>query len=183
MNLYNLTGVYKQLTDIVEGNEGELSPELESALNSNEDAIEQKLESYGHVIQNLNAEASVLEAKRRAFLEEADRIKGLQRARERRCEQIKGHIAECLKVANIRNAKGHLGAKTETFNFWVQEDTSVEFDEANLDSVPQEYRRVTVKESLDKIGLIADWQAAGASDDARDLGFARIITKLGLRMR
>src|SRR5690606_32690570 len=56
MNLYELTGAYLQIQNMIEeGAEG-----LEDTLESLNDAIEDKAEGYGKIIRNLEAQANAL---------------------------------------------------------------------------------------------------------------------------
>ena len=181
--LYELTGIYKDLMEVVEEQGGELTPELEELLDNNEEDLEAKLESYGYVIQNLKQEIEVLNAQRKTFLGEADRINGLRVAREGRVEAVRAHIATCLQKADIRNKSGNLGLKTKLFSFWCQEDHSLEVDDAQIEHVPDKYKRVVYEEYVDKKPVVADWKALEGREEKRDFGWGRIVTKLGLRMR
>ena len=63
MNLYELTGAYLQIQNMIEeGAEG-----LEDTLESIQDALEDKADGYGRVIRNLEAQAKASGKKKNAW--------------------------------------------------------------------------------------------------------------------
>lgn len=173
--LYELTDVYNDLTEILEDQGGELTPELEKALDDIGGEIEQKLENIGRVFQTLKAEIDVIDAERRTFIEEANRLKAQVVSRENRISSLKEYVTRNLEALGISKKK------TETFSFWTQTTNSVE--EVDITSVPDKYKRVEYNEYVDKKALIDDWKAMDDPEAHRDFGGAKVVAKTGLRYR
>jgi hypothetical protein len=174
-SLYDLTGVFLELTEIIEEQGGEIPEALEKALDSAEGEIEEKLEKIGHVFQNLKQESDLLNAERKAFVEEADRLRAQVSVRTARIASLKAYVAKSLEAMGISKQK------TETFSFWIQSTDSVE--EVDITKVPDKYKRVVYEEHIDKKAMKDDWKALEDREAHRDFGGARIVSNSSLRFR
>jgi len=174
IKLYQLTGLYAQLCEDLEEGGGELTPELEKQLESTEAALSEKLENIGKLVKTLEADAEYWTARRNSFDTEAKRMKARADARLSRITSIKSYAAQCLQAADL------LKMKTESFNFSLQPDHSVEATGEEIDPV-----FVRIKEELDKKAMIEHWKSLSEEEreSHREFQGAKIVTKMGLRIR
>lgn len=174
VKLYQLTGLYAQLCEDLEEGGGELTPELEEALESTEAALNEKLENLGRLVKTLEADADFWTARQKAFDSEAKRMKAKADARSSRVASIKRYATQCLQSADMQKVK------TESFSFNLQADHSVEATGEEID--PQFVR---IKEELDKKALMEHWKTLSEEEREahREFKGATIVTKMGLRIR
>lgn len=94
LTLFNIQEQYRQIANILIDNDGELTPELEEALQLNKEQLQEKAINYGHVINQANAEVDMLSA-------EIERLTKLKKSREKMADLLKQKIAEAMREHGI----------------------------------------------------------------------------------
>lgn len=145
MKLYELTGKYLAIYELIERQAGEIGEELEAALLELEGAIEEKLEKCGHVIKSLEGEAEIFEARAEVYLKEGKRFKDKAKALENECNRIKKYVIEQMQ------ALGESRKKTPSFSLSVKETQAVNVvDESQLQPDYLDYKPVVRKSEIAK---------------------------------
>lgn len=80
-NIYQLSQELLAIFDIIEENEGELTPEIEEALTLTQESFKDKIKSYVDVIKYLQTDI-------KSIKEEKDRLNALQKSKEKTIERI-----------------------------------------------------------------------------------------------
>lgn len=121
MNLYELSGAYKEIQELIEdGKEG-----LEDTLEALEGALEDKAIGYAKVMKNLEAQAS-------AIKEEEKRLRERRKSIENNIKRMKESLQGAMEYNNIKRIK------TDLFTFNIQKNVpSLKVNENAL--IPAEY--------------------------------------------
>ena len=119
MNIYQLTTEYKQLESILIENEGELTPDLEQALQINQDQLQAKGISYGYVIKSIEAESDIIDA-------EIKRLTQLKKVRDNAAERLKTTLKQAMEMYGV------LELKTPTLKISFRKSESVEIIDMDL---------------------------------------------------
>jgi hypothetical protein len=159
-NLYEITQQLEVIVKTIELAEGEITPELEDALNRLEVEAGGKIKVLRNIVRN---EESRLEA----IKEESDRLKTLKKSTENKIEWIKNYLMTCVE---------RLGGKYDggTFKLGIGESTSVE---ADLERLPELYVRTKVISEPDKEMIKEHLKVPGTT-----IPGATLIHKFYLRM-
>lgn len=142
LTLYDISLEGLQIQDILEANEGELTPELEQRLDELMQAGPERVEAAAMVVRGLEASAIACEA-------EVGRLASRAKAFEANAQRLKERIAIALDCAF--NGK----IKTDRFTLWTQQAPDhIGFDVAEgftVDDVEHDAPGVVrVKKELDK---------------------------------
>lgn len=131
MRLYELTGKYLALYELIEAQAGELSEELEAALGQLEGEIEEKLEKCGHVIKNLEGESEIFLSRAKVYIDEGKRFKDKADRLAAECARIKTYVLSQLE------ALGEKKKKTASFSYSIRESQAVQLLDESL--LPSEF--------------------------------------------
>ena len=127
MNLYEITEQQQIINNLLEESCGELTPELEQALELNLENFSNKAEGYVKAIKNYNAEADAI----------AEEIKKLQ-AKKKVCEnavtRMKNALSTSMNIFGMNKVQAGL--------FKISLTTSKSVNIINEDLIPQDYKRV-----------------------------------------
>lgn len=158
MNLYELTGAYLQIQNMIEeGAEG-----LEDTLEALNDALEDKAEGYGRVIRNLEAQA-------KALREEEKRLADRRKSIENSIARLKDNLQQSMLATGKRKIQ------TNLFTYSIQKNPpSVVV--TDLKSIPEKYL-VPQDPKVDKKAILTDWKSGEA------IPGTEIRQTEGLRMR
>lgn len=158
MNLYNIKSEYiniaMQLTD------GELTPELEKALEITEQNLHDKAINYGYVIKTLESEVDIVDA-------EIKRLQELKRSRLNAVEKLKTNITEAMELFGISEVKA------PTFKLSFRKSESIECDEF----VDSNYCTVKTSIAPDKMAI------KQAIKEGKEVVGARLIIKNNLQIK
>lgn len=178
MKLYELTGLYAGLQDILEEEGGELTPERECDLNELTERLEDKLESMGGLIRNLELEAKVSKAKADLIKQEAKKHEDRAKAIENRVESLEKYVLACLKSAGIDKLK------TDSFKYHIKVSEAVEVPKGEeLKGIPEEFIRIKYSEELDKAALLKHWKTLEDKEQARQFGNAVVVARESLQVK
>lgn len=158
MNLYNIKSEYiniaMQLTD------GELTPELEQALQITEQNLHDKAINYGYVIKTIESEVDIIDA-------EIKRLQELKRSRSNAVEKLKSNITEAMELFGVTEVKA------PTFKLSFRKSESIECDEF----VDSNYCTVKTSIAPDKVAI------KQAIKDGKDVVGARLVVKNNLQIK
>lgn len=129
MNLYQIHQSYRDLVRRVEETDGELTPELEEALEINQTDYLDKAEAYCVIIKEAQAEA-------RALRDEEVRLAALRHSKEALVEKLKARLLACVLE------RGSI--KLPAFRVYSSTSKSVEVSIPG-DCLPLNCRRVTIE--------------------------------------
>ena len=129
MNLYQLQGAvlelndrYEILMETIEAANGEITPELEEAMESLDEErrslmeeIAKKPEQYLRWYRNVKTDAEVLKA-------EKQKLEKKQKAAEKKCEYIKDLVLDACNLAGVTTIKG------DTMKAFTREIKTIEVD-------------------------------------------------------
>lgn len=149
MKLYELSGNYKELLDIIEAGDEETKASLTDTLDSIEDALEIKVNNTLKVTKNLELEAMALKV-------EAKRLADRAKAQENRAKSLKEYVKGQLMLAGLEKMK------TELFSASVR-DNPEKVNIKNERFVPRQFK---VKQP-DKIDVKAIAAAIKAGEKVR----------------
>lgn len=135
MNLFKIEQQYIELADKLIELEGELTPEIEQALNITLAEFETKSIAYGHVIRKLDAECDIIDA-------EIKRLQSIKKARENASERLKTRIKQAMELFDMPKIE------TPLIKLSFRKSESVEVDDIN--SLPSMYKTIKLTETPDK---------------------------------
>lgn len=137
--LYDLTGRYKNLKDLLENEEVDKEVLYES-LNGIKDQIKYKTENICKVLRSETLEVNALK-------EEEDRIAKIRKAKERKIKILKEYLAESLLKVNLHKVN------TPLFTIYFRKTKKLMLDEELIDS---KYKKVV--EEIDTASIRVDLQ-------------------------
>ena len=153
----------KQIRDALIENGGELTPEMEPALQELTQALDEKADAYCHVIDGLEGEAEIIAAE----------IKRLQdRAKTRKNAAAK--LRERLRLAMEITGKPKFSTPLHDFTI-CQSPMSIRW-EGKPDEIPELWQKIEVKVSLDTDAV----KAALKAGDELPVG---VVAKRGTHLR
>lgn len=138
MNLFNITAEYKQLEAALIENEGELTPELETALQINQEQLQAKGINYGYVIKNIESEVDIIDA-------EIKRLTQLKKVRENAVERLK------MTLQGAMECFGVLELKTPTLKVSFRKSESVLI--TDISELESRFIRVKTTKEPDKTSI------------------------------
>ena len=98
LSLYNIQTEFLQLTDALIENGGEITPEIEEALQFNKDNLETKGSNYGLIVKQLEAETEVINA-------EIARLTNLKKSRSNTVDRLKQSLSVAMELYGIEEIK------------------------------------------------------------------------------
>jgi CxxC motif-containing protein len=134
-SLYNIRIDHLSLLQEIEENEGELTPELETALALTEEEFQDKAISYGFVIKTFDNDIDIIEA-------EMKRLYTLKEKAERRKELFKQRLSEAMQQFGVEKITTPL----LKLSFRKSESVEITGDE----NIPEEYFDVKMVSTISK---------------------------------
>jgi len=159
-NLYEITKQLEFVIKSIELAEGEVTPELEEALDRLESSAEGKIMAIRNIIKNE-------EFRLEAIKQETGRLRAMKKSSENKIEWLKNYLMTCIE---------RMGGKYDgtTFKLGIGESTSVE---ADLERLPELYRRTKVIVEADKEAIKEHLKVPGTT-----IPGATLVHKYYLRM-
>jgi phage host-nuclease inhibitor protein Gam len=155
-----LRQIVDAMLDAIDAADGEVTP----AVDALDLALADKVEAYGAVIAQLQAEDKALTELATEYLARRD-------ARQRQVTSLKFRLEQALRDAGVDKLK------TKTCSVWFQETTSVQLENEAmfLESAPDRF--VTVKTYVNKTAI------REALEAGEQVEGAAIVARRGLRIR
>lgn len=119
-SLYNIEAEYLEITNQLE--DGELTPELETALAINESQLQGKAVAYAYVIKEADDTITAIDA-------EIKRLQGLKKTEQNKVTRLKQNIHIAMDLYGINEIK----TETLKINFRKSEGVICTMDEVKLD--------------------------------------------------
>ena len=138
MNIYNIQSEYQQLVNQLIENGGEITPELELALQINKDNFHSKSENYGYITKQFDGEIDIID-------NEIKRLQQAKRSREKTIERLKDTIELAMITFDIDKIE------TPLIKISFRKSESVEVTDVN--ELPNEFKVIKVTESADKLKI------------------------------
>lgn len=138
MNLFNLTQEQFALLDLIEQNEGEMSPEQEEALLISKQDFERKAFGYRGMIKHVESELAACE-------DERDHLNRLIRIKKNQVDRLENALSDSMKVLGLDELKFPTGRIS------FRRSESVEIENEAL--IPKKYIRVTEKREPNKVEI------------------------------
>ena len=141
MKLYELTGEYIQLMQMLEDASVEDEAEIAAAMEAIADDIEEKADAYARIMKNLLGDVDALE-------QEEKRLKARRTALENRVDRLKTAIQNAMQLTGTKKLKTSIG------NWGIQNNPpSVRI--INQEAIPAEYWKQSAPQ-LDRRALLED---------------------------
>jgi hypothetical protein len=138
MNIYNIQSEYQQLVNQLIENGGELTPELELALQINKDNFHSKSENYAYITKQFDGEIDIID-------NEIKRLQQAKRSREKTIERLKATIELAMLTFEVDKIE------TPLIKISFRKSESVEVE--NVNELPNEYKVIKLTESADKLKI------------------------------
>lgn len=162
VTIYQIEQSYNQLAEELIDNEGELTPELETALAITEEQLQNKSVAYSFVIKQMDADIDTIDA-------EIKRLQAAKKQREKASEYLKERIKHAMELFSITEIKTPL----VKINFRKSESVEVE----NVNWLDEKYKTVKVVETADKRAI------KEALENGAEIMGCRIVTNQNLQIR
>lgn len=90
MNIFEIEQEYYSILAMIEENEGDITPEIEAALNFNRENLREKIKGYTNIIKELEASVDMIK-------KEKARLSEIQKSKENTIDRLKKCMAEAIK--------------------------------------------------------------------------------------
>jgi hypothetical protein len=94
MNIYQIQNEFQLIIAEVINNEGEITPELETALTINKEQLQSKAVDYSYVIKQLDSDCEQIDA-------ELKRLQQLKKVRTNLAERLKNTISDAMNLYEV----------------------------------------------------------------------------------
>lgn len=138
MNIFEITKDFLALQNTLIESGGELTPELETALQINSNELTTKGQGYGYIIKSLEYEVDVID-------QEIKRLQQLKKVRDNAIERLKTTLKIAMELTETNEIK------TPTLKINFRKSESVEVADVNL--LDSEFVKTKVTKEADKIAI------------------------------
>ena len=138
MNIFNIQSEYQQLVNQLIENGGELTPELELALQINKDNFHSKSENYAYITKQFDGEMDIID-------NEIKRLQQAKKSREKTIQRLKDTIELAMLTFDIDKIE------TPLIKISFRKSESVEVE--NVNELPNEFKVIKLTESADKLKI------------------------------
>jgi uncharacterized small protein (DUF1192 family) len=135
-SLFNITAEVLELASALE--EGELTPELETALAINQNELQEKAINYGYVVKSLEGDISAID-------EEIKRLQALKKAKSNAIDRMKESVSNAMQLYGMEK----LTSPTLSLSLRKSESVDVDLTEA----LPNDFKITKVTVTPDKIAI------------------------------
>lgn len=125
LSLFNIKEEYRKLAEAIIESGGELTPDLNEALEINQQHLQEKAANYGYIIKQAEYEVDMLDA-------EIARLSNLKKARQLMVDKLKNKISEAMEFYDIEKIE------SETIKLSFRRSESVEVTDET--AIPSEYK-------------------------------------------
>lgn len=94
MNIYQIQNEFQLIIAEVINNEGEITPEIETALTINKEQLQSKAVDYSYVIKQLDSDCEQIDA-------ELKRLQQLKKVRTNLAERLKNTISDAMNLYEV----------------------------------------------------------------------------------
>jgi hypothetical protein len=138
MNIFNIQTEYQLLVNQLIENGGELTPELELALQINKDNFHSKSENYAYITKQFDGEMDIID-------NEIKRLQQAKKSREKTIQRLKDTIELAMLTFDVNKIE------TPLIKISFRNSESVEVSDVN--DLPNEFKTIKVTETADKLKI------------------------------
>jgi len=138
MNIFKIQSEYQQIVTQLIENGGELTPDLELAMQITKDNFHSKSESYGYCIREINYNKEIIE-------KEIERLQKLNKSCDKTIVKLKDRVEFAMNTFEADKIE------TPLIKISFRKSESVEVE--NINQLPNEYKVIKVTESADKFKI------------------------------
>ena len=159
-SLYNITTEAIELVFQLE--EGELTPEMETALSINQNELKEKAINYAYCIKSMEDDVT-------AINEEIKRLQAIKTAKSNAAERMKESISNAMEIYGIDKVT------SPTLNLSFRRSESVEVD--LVEALSNDFKIVKTTVTADKVAI------KQAIKQGENITGARIVEKFNLQIK
>lgn len=138
MNIYNIQTEYQLLVNQLIENGGEITPELELALQINKDNFHSKSENYAYITKQFDGEMDIID-------NEIKRLQQAKKSREKTIQRLKDTIEMAMNTFEVD--------KIETPLIKISFRKSESVDVTDVNDLPNEFKVIKLTETADKLKI------------------------------
>jgi hypothetical protein len=138
MNIFNIQTEYQLLVNELIENGGEITPEIELALQINKDNFHSKSENFAYVTKQFDAEMDIID-------NEIKRLQQAKKSREKTIQRLKDTIELAMLTFDIDKIE------TPLIKISFRKSESVEVSDVN--ELPNEFKTIKLTETADKLKI------------------------------
>lgn len=161
-SLYKIRIEHLELLQMIEDNEGEVTPELENELSLTQDLFQEKAISYGYILKTFDDSTSIIEA-------EIKRLQELKCKAEKRKELFKQRLSDAMIAFGVEK----ITTPTLTLSFRKSESVEI-LDE---ESIPESFT------DTKEVTTISKTRIKEAIKQGITVPGAELITKQNLQVK
>jgi hypothetical protein len=159
-SLYNITREAIELASQLE--EGELTPDMETALSINQNELQEKAINYAYAIKSMEDDVT-------AINEEIKRLQAIKTAKSNAAERMKESISNAMEIYGIDKVT------SPTLNLSFRRSESVEVD--LVEALSNDFKIVKTTVTADKVAI------KQAIKQGENITGARIVEKFNLQIK
>lgn len=143
LSLYQIQEEFHQMAEFLLSTGGEITPEIEEALQINKEQLQNKAVNYGFVIKQMDAECSIIDSEVERLLANKDR-------RKKAIEKLKGTLSAAMQQFDVKEIENPGIMKLS-----LRKSETCEID--NAAKIPLKFvsKKVTETTSIDKVAIKA----------------------------
>jgi len=138
MNIFKIQSEYQQIVTQLIENGGELTPDLELAMQITKDNFHSKSESYGYCIREINYNKEIIE-------KEIERLQKLNKSCDKTIVKLKDRVELAMNTFEVDKIE------TPLIKISFRKSESVEVEDVN--QLPNEYKVIKLTETADKFKI------------------------------
>jgi hypothetical protein len=138
MNIFNIQHEYQLLVNELIENGGELTPEIELALQINKDNFHSKSENYAYITKQFDGEMDIID-------NEIKRLQQAKKSREKTIQRLKDTIELAMLTFDVNKIE------TPLIKISFRNSESVEVSDVN--DLPNEFKTIKLTETADKFKI------------------------------
>lgn len=127
-NIFELGTQLQKIFEVIEENDGELTPELEEELDITEENFKDKIEAYCQALTIYKSDVDCCK-------NEKDRINSVQNIKKNTIERIKQRLLEAVEQFGEIGKKGNKVIETSTRKLFTKSTTSIEENETRRNNL------------------------------------------------
>ncbi|MBP3201289.1 MAG: siphovirus Gp157 family protein [Lachnospiraceae bacterium] len=166
-NIFELGSQLQRIFEVIEENDGELTPELEEELNITSENFKDKIEAYCQVLTIYNSDVECCK-------NEKNRVNSIQNIKKNTIERIKQKLLEAVELFGEIGKTGNKVIETPTRKLFTKGSTSIEEKETRktklvqyvLQSLTELQKEgiLELGENIDVAGFLASINAIAKAD-------------------
>jgi 5-hydroxyisourate hydrolase-like protein (transthyretin family) len=134
-SIYDINETYIELAELLDELGGELTPEIEEALQINREELEAKVKAYIHIIK-------IRESNNLAIDLEIERLQGLKQTNLNTIQKLKDVLLETTKLQGYKGKTGNYKLDFDTVKLYTAGSKAVEI--TDITKLPEEYRKYSI---------------------------------------